>query len=96
MCFYSFRTNDLESLSDIPREISVPFLLLWDCVIEICAQSGSEIRSIYASFLTESQLVQSMLVSLFRLMPVEILRNQDAKHGQTYFVALTDSQVAGK
>lgn len=93
----SFKSNELDDLSDVPRDISIPFLLLWDCIIEVCAKSGSEIRSTYAAFLTETQFVQTLLVTLFRLMPVEILRSQDAKHvGQPYFVPLQDSQIMGK
>lgn len=93
----SFKSNELDDLSDVPRDISIPFLLLWDCIIEVCAKSGSEIRSTYAAFLTETQFVQTLLVTLFRLMPVEILRSQDAKYvGQPYFVPLQDSQIMGK
>lgn len=80
----------------MPRSIALPFLLLWDCVLDICSKASAELRSIYAAYLTAADAphVQRMLVTLFRLMPVELLRNQDARHiGQTYFGPLTAAQL---
>lgn len=93
---YSFKTIELDHLSDVPANLSIPYLLLWDCVLDICSKALPELRSTYAAYLTEHQFVQTMLPALFRLMPVEILRSQDAKQiGQTYFTPLTMDQIMG-
>lgn len=94
---FSFKSNELDGLRAVPHDVALPYLLLWDCVLDVCAKAGAELRAIYAAYLTASDAphVQRMLVSLFRLMPVELLRNQDARHiGQTYFVPLSDAQLA--
>lgn len=94
---FSFKTNELDDLIDVPIEISIPHLLLWDCVLDICSKSSSELRSTYASYITDSKFDQSMLNSLFRLMPAEILRNQDSKHiGTAFFAPLTWEQICGE
>lgn len=94
---FSFKTNELDELDDVPTEISIPYLLLWDCILDICSKSSAELRSIYASYLTESKFDQTMLNSLFRLMPAEILRNQDSKHiGTAFFAPMTSVQINGK
>lgn len=92
----SFKTIELDHLSEVPSSLTVPYLLLWDCVLDICSKSLAELRSTYASYLTENGFVQTLLASLFRLMPVEILRSQDAKHiGQAYFAPLSFDQIMG-
>lgn len=94
---FSFKTNELDDLIDVPIELSIPHLLLWDCILDICSKSSSELRSTYASYITDTQADQSMLSSLFRLMPAEILRNQDSKHiGSAFFAPLTWAQICGK
>lgn len=94
---FNFKTNELDDLNDVPIEISIPHLLLWDCILDICSKSSSELRSTYASYLTDSKFDQLMLNSLFRLMPAEILRNQDSKHiGTAFFSPLTWEQICGK
>lgn len=94
---FSFKTNELDDLNEVPVEISIPHLLLWDCVLDICSKSSSEMRSTYASYITESKFDLVMLSSLFRLMPAEILRNQDSKHiGSAFFAPLTWEQICGR
>ncbi|KAJ6644213.1 E3 ubiquitin-protein ligase listerin [Pseudolycoriella hygida] len=91
---FSFKTNDLDDLDDVPIDMSIPFLLLWDCILDICSKSSSELRSTYAAYITESKFVQSMLNSLFRLMPVEILKNQDIQQiGSMYFTPLSWEEI---
>lgn len=93
---FNFKTNELDDLNDVPIELSIPHLLLWDCILEICSKSSSELRSTYASYITDSKFDQTMLSSLFRLMPAEILRNQDSKHiGSAFFAPLTWEQISG-
>lgn len=94
---FSYKATELDDLNDIPIEIAIPYLLLWDCILDICSKSSSELRSAYASYISDSKFDQSMLNSLFRLMPDEILRNQDSKHiGSAYFLPLTWEQICGK
>lgn len=94
---FSFKTTELDDLIDVPIEISIPYLLLWDCILDICSKSSAELRSTYASYITDNKFDQSMLNSLFRLMPAEILRNQDSKHiGLPFFSPLTWEQICGK
>lgn len=94
---FSFKATELDDLNDIPIDISIPHLLLWDCILDICAKSSSELRSTYASYITDTKFDNSMLNSLFRIMPAEILRNQDSKHiGLAYFSPLTWDQICGK
>lgn len=93
---FSFKQLDLDGLSDVPNCVSIPFLLLWECILDICSKTTSELRSTYAAYLNEMKLVQPMLITLFRLMPAEVLRNPDAKHiGQVYFAPLQASQICG-
>lgn len=70
-------------------------MLLWHCILEICNESASEMRSIYAAFLSEEQFDVTLLQMLFRLMPEEVLRNQENKGaGIAYFGSLTWQNIA--
>lgn len=54
-------------------------------------------RSIYAAYLAENKHDQTLLNLLFRLMPLEILRNQDSKiAGSLYFAHLPWSHITCK
>lgn len=87
-CF-SFKAFDLETSSEIPTYVSTPFLLLCSCILDMCCKAPPEIRSIYASFIADGKYEQTMLTTLFFLMPNEILRNPDSKHiAPTFFAPL--------
>lgn len=40
------------------RDRTLAYLLLWDCILGICAKSPSELRSIYASWITRNHYEQ--------------------------------------
>lgn len=93
----SYKTTELDGLSEIPKEKSIPFLLLWDCILNACDKAPPELRSVYASFLVENKYEQVLLNLLFRMMPSEILRNQDSKAaGSVYFVPLSWEKISCK
>ncbi|XP_038115806.1 E3 ubiquitin-protein ligase listerin isoform X1 [Culex quinquefasciatus] len=77
------------------RDRTLAYLLLWDCILGICAKSPSELRSIYASWITRNHYEQILLPALFKLMPPEILKNPDsgAIYGPTLFASLELSQI---
>ncbi|XP_055621838.1 E3 ubiquitin-protein ligase listerin [Toxorhynchites rutilus septentrionalis] len=77
------------------RDRLLAYQLLWDCILGICAKSPPELRSIYASWITRNFYEQTLLPTLFRLMPHEILKNPDsgAIYGQTMFSSLEWSQI---
>lgn len=52
---FSLKITELESATPIPSTVAVPYLLLWECILNICAQSTSELRSIYAKWITKNQ-----------------------------------------
>lgn len=51
-------TEDVPAQDVLGRDRTVAYLLLWDCILEICAKSPSEIRSIYASWITRNHYEQ--------------------------------------
>ncbi|XP_053675958.1 E3 ubiquitin-protein ligase listerin [Anopheles nili] len=77
------------------RSHCLSFLLLWDCILGICAKAPSELRSIYAFWISGNKFEQLLLPILFKLMPQEILRNPDscAVYGQAMFSSLEWSQI---
>lgn len=94
---FSFKLNELDDCSEVPNEKSLSYLLIWHCILRICELAPSETRSLYASYLKEKQYDQTFLQMLFRLMPAEILRNQDVKvTGNTYFAPLSWQCIAKK
>uniref|UniRef100_A0A182IKK9 E3 ubiquitin-protein ligase listerin n=1 Tax=Anopheles atroparvus TaxID=41427 RepID=A0A182IKK9_ANOAO len=90
----SFKTVDDDKLQDT-RSRCLSFLLLWDCILGICAKAPSELRSIYASWISRNKFEHLLLPVLFKLMPQEILRNPDscAVYGQAMFSSLEWSQI---
>lgn len=95
--FHSYKSTELEDFSEIPKQKSIPFLLLWDCILYICDKAPSELRPTYAEFLTENKYEQVLLNLLFRMMPSEVLRNQETKAvGSVYFVHLSWDKISCK
>ncbi|XP_058124895.1 E3 ubiquitin-protein ligase listerin [Anopheles ziemanni] len=88
------KTVDDDRLQEA-RSRCMSFLLLWDCILGICAKAPSELRSIYASWISRNKFEQLLLPVLFKLMPQEILRNPDscAVYGQTMFSSLEWNQI---
>lgn len=88
-------TDDVSAVQMIGKDQILAYLLLWDCILGICAKSPSELRSIYASWITANHYEQVLLPTLFKLMPPEILKNPDsgAIYGQTMFAKLEWNQV---
>lgn len=85
----------MDELSEVPRENSIPFLLLWDCVLTVCEKSSSELLSIYASYIAGKKYDNLLLSTIFRLMPIEVLKNQESKAtGTVYFTPLSWSTIA--
>uniref|UniRef100_A0A182QYR1 E3 ubiquitin-protein ligase listerin n=1 Tax=Anopheles farauti TaxID=69004 RepID=A0A182QYR1_9DIPT len=83
-----------ESVQEV-RSHALSYLLLWDCILSICAKAPAELRSIYASWISRNNLEQLLLPVLFKLMPQEILRNPDscAVYGQAMFSSMEWSQI---
>uniref|UniRef100_A0A2M4A8L3 E3 ubiquitin-protein ligase listerin n=1 Tax=Anopheles triannulatus TaxID=58253 RepID=A0A2M4A8L3_9DIPT len=77
------------------RSRCLSFLLLWDCIIGICAKAPSELRSIYALWISRHKYEHLLLPTLFKLMPQEVLRNPDscAVYGQAMFSSLEWNQI---
>lgn len=70
-------------------------MLLWHCVLEICNGAPAELRSIYASYLIEERFEQTLLQMLFRMMPTDVLRNQEVKStGSAYFSPIEFHEIA--
>ncbi|XP_055533592.1 E3 ubiquitin-protein ligase listerin [Wyeomyia smithii] len=87
--------EDSSVVQQLGKSKTLAYLLLWDCLLGICAKSPSELRSIYASWITRYQYEQVLLAMLFKLMPAEILKNPDsgAIYGQTMFATLEWNQI---
>lgn len=63
---FSLKITELESATPIPPTVAIPYLLLWECILNICAQSTSELRSIYATWITRNQYeLVSWLILIF-------------------------------
>ncbi|XP_058066938.1 E3 ubiquitin-protein ligase listerin [Anopheles bellator] len=101
---FNYKSSDTDSILNQPTSSSqaqntksrcLPFLLLWDCILDICAKAPSELRSIYAAWISHHQFEHLLLPTLFKLMPQEILRNPDtcAVYGQAMFSSLQWSQI---
>lgn len=58
---------------------TLAYLLLWSIVLEIFTQLTDEMRSQYASFLKNSNLLSRLLENLFRLMPVVPANETESK-----------------
>lgn len=94
---FSFKLNELDDCSEIPEEKSISFLMIWHCILNICESAPSEIRSLYASYLKEQRFDETCFQMLFRMMPAEILRNQDLKlTGNSYFAPLPWKSIIEK
>ena len=68
----SFKMNELDSLSKMPRKVAITYMLLWDCILNFCSQAPPEIRSIYARWITENKFDE---VSLILNTKVKFLMN---------------------
>ncbi|XP_062543910.1 E3 ubiquitin-protein ligase listerin [Armigeres subalbatus] len=95
---FNYKINEIEdgpAFEQLGGDRTAAFLLVWDCILGICAKSPSELRSIYASWITRNHYEQVLLPVLFKLMPNEILKNPDsgAVYGQTMFARLEWSQI---
>lgn len=77
--FSSFKLTELDEFSAIPTYESLSFLLMWHCILNICQDAPSEVRSTYATFITEEKFDDLILQMLFRMMPIDVLRNPDNK-----------------
>uniref|UniRef100_A0A182LWT0 E3 ubiquitin-protein ligase listerin n=1 Tax=Anopheles culicifacies TaxID=139723 RepID=A0A182LWT0_9DIPT len=77
------------------RSHCLSYLLLWDCILGICAKAPSELRSIYTSWISRNEFEELLLPVLFKLMPQEILRNPDscAVYGQAMFSNMEWNQI---
>lgn len=92
---YSFKSTELDDFSEIPTEKSTPFMLLVHCILEICNAAPSELRSIYAAYLIEERFEHTFLQMLFRMMPADVLRNQEIKAtGSAYFLPIEWHEIA--
>lgn len=86
----SFKSIELDDFSEIPTEQSIPFMLLWHCVLAICDEAPSELLCEYASYLVEEKFDQTFLQMLFRMMPADVLRSQEVKAtGSAYFLPIS-------
>uniref|UniRef100_A0A182YKS9 E3 ubiquitin-protein ligase listerin n=1 Tax=Anopheles stephensi TaxID=30069 RepID=A0A182YKS9_ANOST len=77
------------------RSHCLSYLLLWDCILGICAKASSELRSIYTSWIARNEFEELLLPVLFKLMPPELLRNPDscAVYGQAMFSSMEWNQI---
>ncbi|GAB0100222.1 hypothetical protein DMENIID0001_162270 [Sergentomyia squamirostris] len=93
---FSFKINELGDLPEFPREKALPYLLLWDFAINMCRRAPSELRSLYAQWIVDSRFEHVILPTLFRLMPMEVLKNWDTKVplGETLFTVLNKKMIA--
>uniref|UniRef100_W4VS17 E3 ubiquitin-protein ligase listerin n=1 Tax=Corethrella appendiculata TaxID=1370023 RepID=W4VS17_9DIPT len=75
------------TITSLPQNTAISYLLLWDCIVNICSLAPPELRSIYASWITSNHFEQILLPALFKMMPPEILKNPDSGlvYGQTMF-----------
>lgn len=91
---FNFILSD-ENYESVDRQITLPYFLTWDCILNVCAESSSEMRSIYASWIVEHKYDQTLLVFLFRVMPTDVIRFPDSKlvYGQTMFAPLEWKQI---
>lgn len=58
---FNYKINETDvvpAVEQLGKDRSVACLLLWDCILEICAKSPSELRSIYASWITRNHYEQ--------------------------------------
>ncbi|XP_049297618.1 E3 ubiquitin-protein ligase listerin [Anopheles funestus] len=100
---FSYKPTDTEatlSLAESEKQQEIrshclSYLLLWDCILGICAKASSELRSIYTSWISRNEFEELLLPVLFKLMPQEILRNPDscAVYGQAMFSNLEWNQI---
>ncbi|KAL7734397.1 hypothetical protein ACLKA6_010729 [Drosophila palustris] len=67
---FSFKLTDLEDLEPIDRHDAFSYLLIWDCIINVCAKSPVALRSVYTSWLNENRYEENFLHFLFRAMPL--------------------------
>ncbi|XP_034103440.1 E3 ubiquitin-protein ligase listerin isoform X1 [Drosophila albomicans] len=91
---FSFKLAELEDLEPIDRHDAFSYLLIWDCIINVCAKSPVALRSVYTSWLHENHYEENFLHFLFRAMPVDILKNHSAKwHSNDIYKELSWSQL---
>uniref|UniRef100_A0A1B0CLG7 Uncharacterized protein n=1 Tax=Lutzomyia longipalpis TaxID=7200 RepID=A0A1B0CLG7_LUTLO len=94
---FTFKPSELSELPAFPRDTAIPYLLLWDLAVNICRRAPSELRSLYAQWIVECKFEHVILPTLFRLMPVEVLKNWDTSkvsRGEVLFSVLDRTQIA--
>lgn len=52
---FNFKINELEFLSKVSPNVAMSYLLLWDCILNLCYTAPAELRSIYARWITTNQ-----------------------------------------
>ncbi|XP_017770844.1 PREDICTED: E3 ubiquitin-protein ligase listerin [Nicrophorus vespilloides] len=55
------------------------YLLIWDVLLNLCEKSSRELRFQYADWLRKEELLNSLLSSIFKLMPTDVLRYTEGK-----------------
>uniref|UniRef100_A0A6B2EBW1 E3 ubiquitin-protein ligase listerin n=1 Tax=Phlebotomus kandelakii TaxID=1109342 RepID=A0A6B2EBW1_9DIPT len=93
---FTFKVSELNDLPEFPRDKAISYLLLWDFAVNVCRRAPSELRSLYAQWIVECRFEHVILPTLFRLMPVEVLKNWDSKVpiGETMFSVMERKQIA--
>lgn len=62
---FSFKLTELEDLEPIDRHDAFSFLLIWDCIINVCAKSPVALRSVYTSWLNENRYEEVRVRNLY-------------------------------
>lgn len=94
---FSFKPTD-EVAGNVPRNQTVAYLLLWDCMLNICSNSTPELRSIYANWITKSGRDQTVLKMIFKLLPDDVIKNFETKSPKTeqIFRSIDNLDLSGK
>ncbi|XP_055373433.1 E3 ubiquitin-protein ligase listerin [Condylostylus longicornis] len=76
---FSFKLTELQDLKPIEKDSALTYFYLWDCIIYIFSKAPVELKSLYATWITNNKYEELLLNFIFRAMPIEILKNHDQK-----------------
>lgn len=90
--------NELDSMKEISKTSAISYLLLWDCILNVCSTAPAELRSIYARWISENEYMSVFLVALFKMLPRDVLRNHEfaTKSGQSNFTNYEWTEISSK
>jgi E3 ubiquitin-protein ligase listerin len=73
----SLRFSEIDDATKIPPAIALTYLLSWNCILSICADSPLDLRSVYINWISTFRFHEKFFAALFDMMPRKVVKSPD-------------------